>query len=397
LRRFASAGAALLVLVLAAPGAADRPRVIRVPRDAPDLRIAVALAHAGDTILVDRGVYAGGVTVPPSKPRLTIRGADRNAVVLDGRDRERNGISVHADDVAILNMSAHDFLANAFYWDDVARFRAEYLTVWNVRGYGIYAEGSTGGTIAHDYVSGAADAAYYVGECRPCRSVISHVVARRSAVGYSGTNASGSLVIRDSVWDENGVGILPNSYANEKRPPQSDLTIVGNIVRRSGRAAVPLNTPLAGFVGIGIAVAGGNDDVVRGNRVSGSERYGIVVFPTVHHITFRPAGDRLRPYWRPRGNRVVANHVIGSGLADLALALGSGSDNCFAANAAATTLPRSLDGVRCPAAVDARGDPDVAAALTAPIARMVDEAVRSRRPPPFTAGARPAPQPSLPR
>ena len=61
--------------------------------------------------------------------------------------------------------SRHDFLENAFYWDGVTGFTGSYLTVWNVRGYGIYSEDSTGGLIEHDYVSGAAatTAAWIVG------------------------------------------------------------------------------------------------------------------------------------------------------------------------------------------------------------------------------------------
>ena len=106
-------------------------------------------------------------------------------------------------------------------------YRASYLTAWNVRGYGIYVEDSEHGVIDHSFVSGAADAAYYVGECRPCDATITRVVARLSAVGYSGTNATG-VVVRDSVWDRNGAGILPNSYANEafrpKREPRSSAT-----------------------------------------------------------------------------------------------------------------------------------------------------------------------------
>ena len=61
--------------------------------------------------------------------------------------------------------------------------------------------------------SGAADAAYYVGECKPCGATLSNVVATLSAVGYSGTNAS-NVVIRDSVWDRNGAGIVPNTSAS---------------------------------------------------------------------------------------------------------------------------------------------------------------------------------------
>jgi hypothetical protein len=103
----------------------------------------------------------------------------------------------------------------------------------------VFAEGGATGVFDHDYVSGAGDAAYYIGECRPCRATIARVVAKRSAVGYSGTNSSG-VVIRDSVWDRNGAGILPNSYANDALPPEAGSTIVRNVVTGSGRAAVPI-------------------------------------------------------------------------------------------------------------------------------------------------------------
>ena len=170
---------------------------IRVPQDAATLRQAIARADPGDTILLDRGTYPGGDVVPRDKHDITIRGVDRNAVVLDGEDTRSNGIVVHADGVSILNLSAHNFPTDAFRWDGADRFRASYLTVWNVGKYGVYVEDGERGTVDHDYVSGAADAAYYVGECEHCDATISHVVAALSAVGYSGTNAS-DVVIRDS-------------------------------------------------------------------------------------------------------------------------------------------------------------------------------------------------------
>src|ERR671935_3040181 len=255
--------AAVLAVALSLPAG-----VIRVPQDAPTVQAAVDAAAPGDTIQLDRGTYPGGVVVPKSKPNLTIRGVDRNAVVFDGADARDDAIDVRADGVTLQNLSAHNFRRNAFYWDGVTGFTGSYLTVWNVFGYGIYAEDSTGGLIEHDYVSGAADAAYYVGECNPCRATIRHVVARLSAVGYSGTNASGALTIRDSRWDRNGAGILPNSLADEADPPQQNALIVGNTVTRSGRARGPLNTPLAGYYGIGIGVAGGDPKRRLRNTVS---------------------------------------------------------------------------------------------------------------------------------
>ena len=137
---------------------------------------------------------------------------------------------MRADGVSILNLSAHNFRRNAFYFVGADRYRASYVTVWNVGVYGIYAEDGEHGVLDHDYVSGAADAAYYVGECRPCDALVSDVVATLSAVGYSGTNAS-DVVIRDSLWDRNGAGIVAEHVcergaaaagANDDRPQHGD-------------------------------------------------------------------------------------------------------------------------------------------------------------------------------
>jgi Right handed beta helix region len=380
--------AAVLAVALSLSGG-----TIRVPQDAPTIQAAVAAAAPGDTILVDRGTYPGGVVVPQEKPGLTIRGVDRNAVVFDGADARDDAIDVQADGVTLQNLSAHNFRKNAFYWDGVKGFTGSYLTVWNVLGYGIYSEDSTEGLIEHDYVSGAADAAYYVGECKPCSTTISNVVARLSAVGYSGTNASAPLAIRDSRWDRNGAGILPNSLANEKDPPQQSALIVGNTVTGSGRARVPLNTPLAGYFGIGIGIAGGNDNRVYGNTVTGSRRYGVAIFRTPFWIPAGtpPPGPRLP--WRPQGNLVRGNTVRASGLADLALSASARTRNCFRRNRAATTMPARLQKRSCQRP---GGDRRVSRALEVPFQTLMSRAIRAIRPIPYTSLPAPPPQPNWP-
>jgi hypothetical protein len=392
----AAALAALALALIPAAAPAGRGAVsteIHVPEDVPTLQQAIVQAQPGDTIVLAAGIYPGGNVVPAAKHDITIRGVDRNRVVLDGSDRREHGILVRADGVSILNLSAHNFRENAFYWVGANRFRASYVTAWNVRGYGFYVEDGERGVLDHDYVSGAADAAYYVGECRPCGATISRVVARLSAVGYSGTNATG-VVVRDSVWDRNGAGIVPNTYANEALPPQAQTTIVGNTVTGSGRAPVPIRTALAGFVGIGIAVAGGNDNAVSRNRVTGSERYGIAVFPTARFVSFAP-GPEPGPPWRPRGNRVTRNVVRGSGWADLALAKGSGRNNCFSANLVRRTLPAGLQAQPCEG-IAPLGSASVAVVLTRPVRVMVVEALRRRTPPSYRTMPRPPPQPNMP-
>jgi hypothetical protein len=382
----------LLVLAAIAPAAHARTAAqIRVPEDAPTLKAAIARAAPGDTIVLGPGTYPGGDVVPPAKHDLTIKGADRNRVLFDGENVRKNGIVVRADGVALLNMSARNFRENAFYWKDADRYRGAYLTAWNVQGYGLYAEDGRVGTFDHDYVSGAADAAYYIGDCRPCRATIHDVVATLSAVGYSGTNSTG-VVIRDSRWIRNGAGIVPNSYANDPLPPEGRATIVGNTISGSGRAAVPIHTALAGFIGVGIAVAGGNENVVRRNRVTMSERYGIAVFPTARYVTFAPNVTEPGPPWRPRGNVISANVVRGSGVADLALATGVGRGNCFRSNAAGSALPRELLRSSCSRA----GDTSVAAALAAPVRVMFDRTIDRRRPPRYSSMPAPPRQPNMP-
>jgi hypothetical protein len=383
-----------LTLALAPAATPATPSEIRVPEDAPTLQLAIARAAPGDTIVLAAGTYPGGNVVPRQKHDITIRGVDRNTVVLDGENRRRNGIVVRADGVSVLNLSAHDFRQNGFYWEAADRYRVSYVTVWNVGLYGIYAEDGEQGVLDHDYVSGAADAAYYVGECRPCRATLSHLVARLSAVGYSGTNAT-DVVIRDSLWDRNGAGIVPNTYANEALPPQSRTTIVRNTVTSSGRARVPIHTALAGFVGVGIAVAGGNENVISRNRVTRSERYGIAVFPTARFVVFDPGAPEPGPPWRPRGNRVLRNVVTGSSWADLALAAGSGRRNCFTSNLVHRVLPGGLQTSTC-AGVSPAGDASVASELTRPVRVMLEQTIRRRHPPAYTSMPAPPPQLSMP-
>jgi hypothetical protein len=365
-----------------------------VPEDVPTLRLAIAQAAPSDAIVLSAGTYGGGNVVPREKHDITIRGVDRNEVVLDGGDRKNNGIVVHADGVSIVNLSVHNFRKNGLYWEGADRFRASYVTVWNVGEYGIYVEDGEHGAIDNAYVSGAARAAYYVGECKPCEATISDVVARLSAVGYSGTNATG-VVIRNSVFDRNGAGIVPNTYANEALPPQARATIVRNTITSSGRARVPIKTALAGFVGIGIAIAGGNENAISRNRVTDSQRYGIAVFPTARFVVFAPGAPEPGPPWRPRGNRVTRNAVAASGRADLALARGSGSGNCFTANRVARTLPRGLQTPTCARASSA-GDASVAAELTRPVRVMVEQTISRRRPPSYASMPTPPPQPTMP-
>src|SRR4029453_17529455 len=108
---------------------------IRVPQDAATVPLAIARAQPGDSIVLAAGTYPGGYVVPEGKDAITVRGVDRNTVVLDGGNTRKDGILVRADGVSILNLSAHNFRRNAFYWLPPHPSCGRSLPPWDLRAH----------------------------------------------------------------------------------------------------------------------------------------------------------------------------------------------------------------------------------------------------------------------
>lgn len=351
------------VLVARPAGAAGT--TIRVPQDHATVQGAVDAASAGDLILVDKGVYNEEVFIGPDHPGdITIRGVDRNEVILDGEFELGTAIEAQADDVVMENMSARNYSGNGFYWQSVDGFRGSYLTAYRIGVYAIFSFDAVNGIFEHSYASGSADAAYYVGQCYPCNITLRNLTAEYSALGYSGTNAGGNLVLEDSVWQNNGTGILPNSLTTEANPPQREATIRNNLVKDNDNANTPAKGLSGSLIGVGIGIAGGNDNVIEGNTVEGHDKYGIAIFPL-------PEGAQEAPVWVPEGNQVIGNTVSGSGNADLTITQGSGPGNCFSDNEVGSTDPPLLqESAPCPdGSVDGYGSPTSAGILASDFAQ----------------------------
>lgn len=308
------------------PGAMGEDHdTIRVPKDHSTIQEGVDAASSGDLVLVEEGTYDEMVEV--RTPGVTVRGVDRNAVVLDGGFEHVHGLCIEADGVAVENLTVRRYQANAVYWSHVEGFRASYVTAHTNGDYGVYAYDAVNGRFERCYASGHPDAGFYLGRRHPFDALVTGCTAEYNAWGYSGTSAGGNLTVRDSTFRENLSGIVPNTL-DRNDPPQRGATIENNtVVANSNRDA-----PTKGFtypaLGTGILLWGASDNVVAGNDVRDHEHFGIAL---AEHVV------------PPSGNLVEANAVSGSGDADLALAAPTGGGNEFRSNVYGSSLPPRID------------------------------------------------------
>ncbi|MCP9210507.1 right-handed parallel beta-helix repeat-containing protein [Streptomyces sp. NEAU-Y11] len=323
---------------------------IRVPADAPTISAAVSLAHPGDLVLVAPGVYHESVKIDTA--RITLRGASRDKVVIDGRLRQPNGVVVAAPGVAVENLTVKNNTQNGVLVTGSAAaaaglpgqsggydtgdepvtflksFLVSYVTATRNGLYGIYAFSAQNGVIEHSYASGGADSGIYVGQCKPCHIVVRDNVAELNAVGYEGTNAGGEMYVVRNRLVGNRVGLTTNSDHQEKLLPQRGAVIAGNLIAANQQKATPQQAD--GGWGTGIGIDGGGDNQFVRNRVADNSSAGLVITATADIPSV--------------GNRIVDNTFTGNGI-DVGWTFPTatrGRGNCLRGNDLRTTVPARL-------------------------------------------------------
>ena len=280
--------AAAAAVLIPAAAAARKAQVLRVGTyhgiagRFTTIQAAVNAAKPGDWILIGPGDYkttttrtAPGAGEFPSailitKKNLTLRGMNRNTVVVDGTkpgsarcstskaaqnfgsrsgkgSTGLNGIMVwKADNVSIENLTACNFLAgangdgqtgNEIWWNGGANsgkvggygYWGSYLNATSTyyggdqtaAQYGIFSSNWSGGTWVDTYASNFSDSGYYIGACQQiCDQTINHAWGEYSSLGYSGSNSGGWMLIENSKFDNNKDGVVTNSQNGDNPPPQ---------------------------------------------------------------------------------------------------------------------------------------------------------------------------------
>jgi nitrous oxidase accessory protein NosD len=342
-----------LLVCVSGCGSSDArgPAVIRVPGDASTIQQAVSAARPGDLVLIGPGTYRESVRI--TTPRITLRGTDRNDVIIDGEVRRANGIVVTAAEVSVENLTVRNHTLNGVLvtgmsdsagglargstgytrldpaaFPPLQGFRVSHVTSSNNALYGIYAFDAQHGVIEHNYASGSADSGIYVGQCKPCDIVVRDNVAERNAVGFEGANASGGLRVIANRFSGNRVGLTSNSDYQEAFVPQEDAVIVGNLITRNAEPVSPAQAD--GAFGIGIGIAGGNRNLVARNLITGNPATGIAL-GSVEDLP-------------PVGNRIIGNVLRDNGFDVIyaASARAPGSANCLSGNELTVTSPVDL-------------------------------------------------------
>ncbi len=365
----------------------------------------------------------GGVLI--TKAGLHVRGMDRNTTILDG-DKPgsstpcdpaaeyqsfgssdamgnpigRNGIVAYqADGVSIENLTVCNFLGGSassgfeIWWDGgegsgkigMTGYWGSYLNATStfykvpVKGaidtnatYGIFANSAAGPAEWDNvYASNMNDSGGYVGACQQqCDVTIDHSWFEYNALGYSGTNSGGTVIIQNSEFDHNQDGLDTNTQvAGDPPPPQdgrcpdgmtSPITkttscwvFQNNNVHDNNNADVPAAGSAAqGPVGTGMTISGGRWNTVMNNTFTNNGAWGILFVPYLDSgtpydgKTCADYGGVQSPLYGcvldPEGNALIGNTFSGNGsfgnetngdYGELTLNSGEPS-NCFANNTA---------------------------------------------------------------
>jgi hypothetical protein len=286
--------------------------------DAP----AAVLVTASDTHI--RGMNRNSVIIDGTRPGAapcSSAPADQALGPVDssGAHRGRNGVETTVSGVYFENFTVCNFLTgstdsgNEIWWnggDDggsigLHSWWGNYLNATSTyyrndetaAAYGIFVSNADGvGSMSYTYASNFSDSGYYIGACPDCNAVIDHAHSQYNALGYSGTNSGGHLIIKNSEWDHNKTGFVTNSQNSADPPsPQDGACPAGgtgptgtnscwlftnNDVHDNNDPNVPaIGDAAVGPPGAGIVLAGGRNDMIIGNHFADNGSWGVLVAP----------------------------------------------------------------------------------------------------------------------
>jgi len=315
------------------------------------IQAAVEASFKNDWVLIEPGTYHEAVKVTAAHAGISIRGMDRNGVIIDGDNHPGVGVEISkTNKVSVENLTVRNFdtgecdCGNEIWFNGgdgsgtigAHGWIGRYLTAYDTGvhgGYGIFTSNEEDGEYENIYASGFNDSGLYIGACRECGARVTGAVMENNALGYSGSNSSGRLVIENSIFRHNLTGIAPNSenpsdppppldgacnsFKNTSPTPKFDTTKIqrcevlrNNRVEDNSNLTAPTNgsTEVAPW-GVGIELPGDYAVLVEGNFVAGNPNNGVLGFE--YPNPFPPEPQTI--FFQFSGNRISNNAFSGNG------------------------------------------------------------------------------------
>jgi hypothetical protein len=333
---------AVFLVMLVVSVAAAKPKG-NIVHPGESIQAAVDAAEPGDTIVVQKGIYNETVVIdkdgislrgvkavlePPSEPTEgPCEGA--GLCVLGDVDFQTGEVSEYVEDVSISGFTVRDFSVYGIVGIGARDARFVKNRSFDNGEYGITSFFSTGTKVISNVVSGAEDAAIYVGDSPHANTRISNNDTYDSASGILVRNALHGHIIANKAHN-NCIGII---FIADAPGPAGEFEVDGNRVQHNNRAC-PVTAETPRLSGVGIGLLGARSVKIRANHVlknvpSGPPALsgGVVLVRGIEETA-------------PKNNSVVGN-VILRNHPDIFWDR-SGSGNSFLGNLCNTSVPTRL-------------------------------------------------------
>lgn len=250
-------------------------------------------AQSGDVVLVEPGTYSGNITILHDD--ITLRGQERNTVIIDGKFTQKNGITVSGDGDVVENLTVQAFTQDGISFNGknsqakkLERYGIAYVNAMNNGGHGISISSARNGTITETYSRANAGAGINIELCDKCKSDINNNNAEQNGIGMQVTNASDDIFVYENTFSNNRTGIHITTDPKAALAPESGATISSNTTSSNNADNAPTNT--LNLFGYGIAITGGTNNSVQSNTSDSNNQVGIALLdrdgalPSNNHV-----------------------------------------------------------------------------------------------------------------
>ncbi|MEO8424043.1 MAG: right-handed parallel beta-helix repeat-containing protein [Actinomycetota bacterium] len=338
------------VLTAVPAGAAPVPKTwIVLPNES--VQAAVKKAHAGDTILLVRGVYRQSVTI--RKAGISIRGAGSSSggtvfkppatlpkgactslsggsgVCVLGKFDDQGVVKKRVADVTVSGIMFAGWPSMGVFAFGTKDLRLINNAVFGAGEYGLARFDSIGGVVQNNTVVGGGEAAIYLGDSANAGATVTHNEVSGAGFGIFIRHSSGITVqLNHAFGNCQGILVLDDGQAGGV----SDIELKYNYVTFNNEAC-PASDEGPPLQGGGILLLGAADSLVAWNTVRGNEGTevnsgGIVLMSAAD---FTEGAD-------PIGNTVKNNTVFQNLPSDISYD-GTGTGNDLSSNYCGTSSP----------------------------------------------------------